>query len=201
MLQPELSKLSYLRHTHSVRIWYAMLCFACVPCKDDKVVETSAQHLQSDIVRHLECSGFPGQTNSGKALIETSKSQEFSLKLALLLAALGICVFCWGLGYKLSLYGPLESTIHRIPVAKLISRNEDPDATRAVRDCLSIAASAQLHASYLCLLLASFAVSILTFSNAAASRQYLKLVKPWCLYPTAVLSAFFLRPPPALPAL
>jgi hypothetical protein len=139
--------------------------------------------------------------NSGKTLIETSESEEFSPRLALLLAALGICVFFWGIGYKLSLYGPHESTIHRIPVAKLISRNEDPDASKAVRDPSSIAASAQPHASYLSLLLTVYAVGILTFPKTAASRQYLESVKPWCLLPTAVLSALFLRPPPPLPPL
>ena len=42
------------------------------------------------------------------------------------LASLGlaVCVFAWGLQYKLSLYDPPQAASHRIPQAKLLSRNE-----------------------------------------------------------------------------
>jgi hypothetical protein len=38
--------------------------------------------------------------------------------------ALTICVFSWGLGYKLSLYKPHQSNAHLIIQAKLLSKNE-----------------------------------------------------------------------------
>ena len=45
-------------------------------------------------------------------------------------------MFFWGLGYKLSLYDFHRASIHRIPDAKLLSRNEDPNATDSTRLCL-----------------------------------------------------------------
>ncbi len=37
---------------------------------------------------------------------------------------LAFCIFMWGLQYKLSLYDPAGAASHRIPIAKLLSRNE-----------------------------------------------------------------------------
>ncbi|HEX4308412.1 MAG TPA: hypothetical protein VHZ25_00220 [Acidobacteriaceae bacterium] len=44
--------------------------------------------------------------------------------LAFGLAVLGLCVFAWGLKYKLSLYDPPHSISHHIPAAKLLSGKE-----------------------------------------------------------------------------
>jgi hypothetical protein len=44
--------------------------------------------------------------------------------LACGLVFLGICVFAWGLRYKLSLYDPPHSVSHRIPAAKLLTGKE-----------------------------------------------------------------------------
>lgn len=44
--------------------------------------------------------------------------------LACGLVFLGICVFAWGLRYKLSLYDPPQSVTHRIPAAKLLTGKE-----------------------------------------------------------------------------
>ena len=38
--------------------------------------------------------------------------------------ALALCVFSWGLGYKLSLYASPQSNAHLFPQAKLLSKNE-----------------------------------------------------------------------------
>ena len=37
-----------------------------------------------------------------------------------------MCVFTWGLQYKLSLYYPPHSSFHQVPEAKLLSKNEQP---------------------------------------------------------------------------
>lgn len=37
---------------------------------------------------------------------------------------LASCVFLWGLQYKLSLYDPPHAVSHRVPIAKLLSKNE-----------------------------------------------------------------------------
>lgn len=44
--------------------------------------------------------------------------------LAFALVTLGVCVFAWGLKYKLSLYDPPHSLSHKIPEAKLLSGKE-----------------------------------------------------------------------------
>jgi hypothetical protein len=44
--------------------------------------------------------------------------------LAFGLVLLGICVFAWGLRYKLSLYDPPHSLSHRMPAAKLLTGKE-----------------------------------------------------------------------------
>jgi hypothetical protein len=45
---------------------------------------------------------------------------------------LAISVFTWGLQYKLSLYYPKHSTYHQLPEAKLLSKNEQPAATKGL---------------------------------------------------------------------
>jgi hypothetical protein len=44
--------------------------------------------------------------------------------LACALVFLGVCVFAWGLRYKLSLYDPPHSVSHRMPAAKLLTGRE-----------------------------------------------------------------------------
>jgi len=44
--------------------------------------------------------------------------------LAIGMAVLGLCVFAWGLRYKLSLYEPPHSISHHMPAAKLLTGNE-----------------------------------------------------------------------------
>ena len=113
----------------------------------------------------------------------------------MLLVTLGMCVFLWGLGYKLSLYDLHQPSIHRIPVAKLMSRNEDPNAADSVRLSLVKFASSQQASAY------SFVVLVISFGSIAGwktawNREYFELPKPWCLRSLAVLSALYLRPPP-----
>jgi len=55
----------------------------------------------------------------------------------MLLMMLGVCVFLWGFRYKLSLYNLQQPTIHRVPEAKLLSKNEDSQAADAVGQVLS----------------------------------------------------------------
>jgi hypothetical protein len=49
--------------------------------------------------------------------------------LACSLVFLGICVFAWGLRYKLSLYDPPHATSRRMPAAKLLTGRERGEAT------------------------------------------------------------------------
>ena len=44
---------------------------------------------------------------------------------------LAVCVFAWGLQYKLSLYDPPRAASHQIPEAKLLSRDEQSSAAES----------------------------------------------------------------------
>jgi len=52
------------------------------------------------------------------------KKRAFSRLNALAFIGLAFCIFMWGLQYKLSQYDPAGAASHRIPMAKLLSRNE-----------------------------------------------------------------------------
>ena len=56
---------------------------------------------------------------------------------------LGVCVFLWGFSYKLSLYDFNPRTLHRIPEAKLLSKNEDRHAADGVSRDLARAEAEQ----------------------------------------------------------
>ncbi len=110
----------------------------------------------------------------------------------MLLMALGVCVFLWGFGYKLSLYDLQQPTVHRVPEAKLLSKNEDSQAVDAVRQALSLGES---QASTL---LSQFAAIAITMSASSASRctfdqKNLAELKPPATVHTPSL---YFRPPP-----
>lgn len=57
--------------------------------------------------------------------LQNQISRRDSLRaLAFGLVLLGICVFAWGLRYKLSLYDPPHSAAHHMPAAKLLTGKE-----------------------------------------------------------------------------
>jgi hypothetical protein len=130
-------------------------------------------------------------------VIELSKLHHSSIRRSILLVTLGVCVFLWGLGYKLSLYEFHEASVHRIPDAKLLSRNEDSSATDCVRLCLVKLSAAEQGTTFAFVLFVISLASVAGPSSAGAGH-YLTLSKPWCLRFAANLSALFLRPPPVL---
>jgi hypothetical protein len=73
---------------------------------------------------------FPEPLSSPESNLATQTlpfqlSRRKSLRgLAFSLVLLGICVFGWGLRYKLSLYDPPHAVSHRMPEAKLLSGKE-----------------------------------------------------------------------------
>jgi hypothetical protein len=136
------------------------------------------------------------QTDS-ELVNEISKSHHSSIRHSILLVTLGVCVFLWGLGYKLSLYEFHEASVHRIPDAKLLSRNEDSSATDSVRLCLFKLSASEQGTTFAFVLFVISLASVAGPSSAGAGH-YLTLSKPWCLRLAASLSALFLRPPPVL---
>lgn len=114
-------------------------------------------------------------------------------RLTFVFLGLGICVFAWGLQYKLSLYYPAHSTYHRVPAAKLLSKNEQPSiAIELPTEGKKKAASENLQ-----ILLIALVVARLTSLALVAQRRFDRQdYKPWLLAVLAGLDAFFFRPPP-----
>ena len=128
-------------------------------------------------------------------VIDRSKTPHFSFRLSILLATLGMCVFLWGLAYKLSLYETHEPTIHQIPEAKFLSRNEDPSATDALRHCLS--SLSKPAGSVLLISVIAFWRGVEAPSSKVVHRG-LELKQPPSSCLNGTLIRFFFRPPPDL---
>jgi hypothetical protein len=125
---------------------------------------------------------------------EQSKPHRPSIRLSILLAMLGICVFLWGYGYKLSLYNPHPANVHRVPEAKLLSKNEDPNATDSLRVYLS---QAIFHPGYLIASAALIAFWLIGFHLSSSDSVIRTLDNPQApSQQPKFLGAFFLRPPP-----
>ena len=117
-------------------------------------------------------------------------------RCTLVFMGLALCVFSWGLQYKLSLYDPPQSISHKIPTAKLLSRDEQ--ATSAETPLMSIAkpsakiVQALILTGFLSLLLPLGPLATQTLGHR--ERESCQL---WRLRSSASLNAFFFRPPPA----
>jgi hypothetical protein len=118
--------------------------------------------------------------------------------LTCLLVGLAVAVFAWGLQYKLSLYHLEKAISQRVPEAKLLSKDEQPDAlrgelTRAVPprpDSLHSVWPASLIALLsLCGMLLRFTP---TLPGWTVGMRVLRTLRP------PHLPAFFFRPPPVL---
>jgi hypothetical protein len=111
-----------------------------------------------------------------------------------LFISLACSVFLWGLQYKLSLYDPPQSPSHHIPNAKLLSSNEQSNASEK-------AASTQSRPSIKVLRTLSNAVFILLTACVFCVRGsgHLEFRRnPSLQLQKALLEAFFVRPPPSL---
>lgn len=96
----------------------------------------------------------------------------------------------------MSLYAAGGPGIHRIPEAKLFSRDEDRNASQGLQ--LSLALTELPHQDSLYAAFALLALTSVTGLRADEEWQYISIPKPWCRQFGVDLSAFFLRPPPDL---
>ena len=107
---------------------------------------------------------------------------------------LAICVFAWGLEYKLSLYDPPQTASHQIPKAKLLSRDEQSSTAESPLIVRTKTSTRVIYAVstavFLILLLA------LSVMNAPESGQWEQCAsRSWHLR-RAILRTYFVRPPP-----
>jgi hypothetical protein len=110
---------------------------------------------------------------------------------------LALFVFSWGLGYKLSLYDPPQSSSHQMPHAKLLSRDEQSTAVET-----SLASRAKSSDKIMHALLASaffcFFLNLIPRNAPASYREAQEPKHTWRLRHRAGLSFFFVLPPPVL---
>jgi hypothetical protein len=111
--------------------------------------------------------------------------------------ALACCVFLWGLQYKMSLYDPPQATSHHVPIAKLLSKNEQSNTQETSAYTQTKPAIKALLTPYNVLpliLLVIFAFSIPASSFQAALNE------PPIELRQALRETIFVRPPPILSA-
>ena len=126
--------------------------------------------------------------------INTTRRARFWFSIAFL--ALTVSVFAWGLGYKLSLYDPPQSSSHLMPAAKLLSKNEQTgsEASAALVDAPT--PPAPLHGVLLWWAVLPFVVLLLNPSAASVCAP--EHARSWHLRRLPALNSFFFRPPPFL---
>lgn len=108
------------------------------------------------------------------------------------LVLLGMCVFAWGLNYKLSLYDPPQSVSHHMPAAKLLAGKEQI-ALPAVEFRTAPAPGVAL--ALIPFALTFLALMGLGFRPGMGGRQLL-LAPVRRNTSRAALAAHFTRPPP-----
>lgn len=110
---------------------------------------------------------------------------------------LALCVFVWGLEYKLSLYDPPHSLARLVPIAKLLSKNEQPQIAASA---LAVTAPGALVAPmprtaspdrflFSTLLIALVLPAVQTWNRRVTAAPIRRVHRA---------SSFFVRPPPFL---
>ena len=124
-------------------------------------------------------------------------TRSFNLLGILASLLLAFCVFAWGLQYKLSLYDPPQAASHKIPQAKLLSRNERAGVAESpviVRTKTSTTVSYTVPTAAVFFLL-SLTLNILSLQTSRQRNQRTSSV--WRLQ-SGLFKVFFVRPPPIL---
>lgn len=149
----------------------------------------------ADAEPRVSASDFAGHIRN--TMHQWNKIRLFPFVEALPFLALAICVFAWGLQYKLSLYDPPHAASHQIPQAKLLSRDQQTERTEVtLANPLRVVASsmaAPLSSMLLFALISLFGTIATAF--LLISRGVSRL---WRLRGQAYLSTLFVRPPPVL---
>ncbi len=123
--------------------------------------------------------------------------RAFFSQFTFLLLGLALCVFGWGLQYKLSLYDPPQAVSHEIPQAKLISKDEQSLTTDNPLVKSPSASDMVVQAAFHGLFFAVF-LALIAPRGLALYGKYSRADQPVRPVSHASLSAFFFRPPPVL---
>ena len=125
-----------------------------------------------------------------------SKNRLYSRFRTPVLLGLALCVFTWGLQYKLSLYDPPKAVSHQIPKAKLLSKDEKSKTAKSPLVVRTKTFSRVIYtapAAFFLILLP--ALSVLNPPASGPGEQ--RASRPWHLR-RAILNTVFVRPPPVL---
>jgi hypothetical protein len=124
-------------------------------------------------------------------------TRSFNILGILASLILAFCVFAWGLQYKLSLYDPPQSASHKIPQAKLLSKNE---RTGFAESPIVVRTKTSTTVSYTVQTAAVFFFLLLTLNilNLQTSRQRTQRGSGVRRVQSGLFDVFFVRPPPIL---
>jgi hypothetical protein len=123
-------------------------------------------------------------------------SRRARLWFSIAFVALAFCLVSWGLGYKLSLYAPPQSTSHLLPHAKLLSKDE-----RIVREkspLLDDSVAPSLLAQGVLPSWGMLPFAALLLKTPTFHLWELVATRSWHLRRLSCLNNFFFRPPPIL---
>jgi hypothetical protein len=113
----------------------------------------------------------------------------------ILFAALALCVFLWGLQYKLSLYDPPQAASHHVPMAKLLSKNEQSNTTEK---SIYAQSSPTIKVLFAVFNVALFSLLIVCVFCLRGLNHRERVQNPSLPLQQALLESFFVRPPPVL---
>jgi len=123
-----------------------------------------------------------------------NSTRHARLWFSIAFVTLALSVFSWGLGYKLSLYDPPQSSSHLLPPAKLLSKNERivREKSPLIDDSVVFSPVAQgILLWWLMLPFAAFLPKML-----ALCPWELDPIRSWHLRYLPYLNRFSFRPPP-----
>ena len=123
-----------------------------------------------------------------------TQHRELSRAGAWICLVLMISIFSWGIGYKLDQYGPPHSAVHKLPEAKLLSKNEQTWAADGAQSSRKLVPAVALSSAH-----AVFHLAVPPFSGRGlepvplyAAQRTERLKRPSLL----ALNHLFVRPPP-----
>lgn len=117
-------------------------------------------------------------------------------RFTLCFLGLALCVFTWGLEYKLSLYDPPQASSHEIPSAKLLSKNEQSATAKSALLEKSGVSIKAMPMTTLFTLFLSFVLAAQFMGFPAPIRSIWDARRPKRPHAPGSLNAFFFRPPP-----